>query len=204
MKSFRDAHLLGGEYLVVEDWYSWVIFTSENKPCANLGMQKQSVQMTSHCPCLMFTWRRNAGLEGADLCKSEISDRLLFSLGVQESSKHGIACKKWNGTQLAWYELQIFGHMRSDLRKIFTRVCVTRWPFCFTHLEHDDVIKWKYFPRYWPVVLSPRSFHVFFDLRLNERFSKQSWDWWLEKPLRPLWRHMNGHASFLVQSARSK
>ena len=25
-----------------------------------------------------------------------------------------------------------------------------------------------------------RSFHVFFDLRLNKRLSKQSWDWWLE------------------------
>ena len=145
MKSFGDAHLLGGEYLVVEERYSWVIFTSEYKPCANLGMQEQSVQMTSHCPCLMFTWRRNAGLKGANLYKSEISDRRLFSLGVQESSKHGIAWKKWNGTQLAWYELQIFGHMRSDLRKIFTRVCVTRWAFCFTHLEHDDVIKWNIF-----------------------------------------------------------
>ena len=34
-----------------------------------------------------------------------------------------------------------------------------------------------------------RSFDVFFDLRLNERLSKQSWGWWFETPLRPLWRH---------------
>ena len=33
---------------------------------------------------------------------------------------------------------------------------------------HDDVIKWKHFPRYWPFVLT-RSFDVFFDLRLDER-----------------------------------
>ena len=37
----------------------------------------------------------------------------------------------------------------------------------------------------------PRSFDVFFDLRLNKRFSKQSWVWWFEMPLRSLWRHCN-------------
>ena len=48
---------------------------------------------------------------------------------------------------------------------------------------HDDVIKWKHFPRYWPFVRgihrSPvtRSFDVFFDLRLNKRLSKQSQGW---------------------------
>ena len=30
----------------------------------------------------------------------------------------------------------------------------------------------------------------FFDLGLNKRLSKQSWDWWFETPSRPLWRHM--------------
>ena len=53
---------------------------------------------------------------------------------------------------------------------------------------HDDVIKWKHFPRYWPFCVgnSPvtceflsqrpvaRSFDVFFDLRLNKRLCKQS------------------------------
>ena len=73
---------------------------------------------------------------------------------------------------------------------------------------HDDVIKWKHFPRYWPFVRgihrSPvpgefptqrpmtRSFDVFFDLRLNKRLSKQSWGWWFETLSRPLWRHRNG------------
>ena len=34
------------------------------------------------------------------------------------------------------------------------------------YLIHDDVIKWKNFPRYWPFVQGPvtRSFDVFFDL----------------------------------------
>ena len=34
-----------------------------------------------------------------------------------------------------------------------------------------------------------RGFDVFFDLRLNKRLSKQSWDWWFETPVRSLWRH---------------
>ena len=38
----------------------------------------------------------------------------------------------------------------------------------------------------------PRSFDVFFGLRLNKRFSKQSWGWWFETLPCPLWRHGNG------------
>ena len=36
-----------------------------------------------------------------------------------------------------------------------------------------------------------RSFDVFLDLRLNKRLGKQSWGWWFETPLRPLWHHCN-------------
>ena len=43
------------------------------------------------------------------------------------------------------------------------------------------------FPAHGPVT---RSFDVFFDLRLNKRLSKQSWRWWFEPLLRPLWRHL--------------
>ena len=38
------------------------------------------------------------------------------------------------------------------------------------------------------------SFNVFFDLRLNEWLSKQSWGWWFETPSRPLWRHYDGQS----------
>ena len=57
-------------------------------------------------------------------------------------------------------------------------------------ITHDDVIKWKHFPRYWPFMRgihrSPaqrpvkQSFDAFFDLHLNKRLSKQSWGWWFE------------------------
>ena len=44
------------------------------------------------------------------------------------------------------------------------------------------------FPAQRPVT---RSFELFFDLRLNKRWSKQSWGWWFETASRPLWRHYN-------------
>ena len=46
------------------------------------------------------------------------------------------------------------------------------------------------FPAQRPVMWS---FDVFFDLRLNKQLSKQSWGWWFETPLHPLWRHCKGH-----------
>ena len=36
-----------------------------------------------------------------------------------------------------------------------------------------------------------QSFDVFFDLRLNKGFSKQSWDWWFEMLSHSLWCHCN-------------
>ena len=70
---------------------------------------------------------------------------------------------------------------------------------------HDDVIKWKHFPRNWPFV---RGIHrspvnsphkgqwrraLMFSLicALNKRLSKQSWGWWFKTPSRLLWRHCN-------------
>ena len=41
-----------------------------------------------------------------------------------------------------------------------------------------------------------RSFHVFFDLRLNKRLSKQPRGWWFETPSWSLWRHGNGRKRF--------
>ena len=74
-------------------------------------------------------------------------------------------------------------------------------------LSHDDVIKWKNFPLYWPFVRkihrlpvnSPHKgqwrFDVFFGLGLNKRLSKQWSGWWFKTPSRSLWRHSNLMAS---------
>ena len=84
-----------------------------------------------------------------------------------------------------------------------------------TH-THDDVMKWKHFPRYWPFVRgihrspvnSPaqrpvtRSFSLFFELRLNKRLSKQSWDCWFETPSHPLWRHHNDTQQYFMLHGR--
>ena len=77
---------------------------------------------------------------------------------------------------------------------------------------HDDVIKWKHFPRNWPFVRGihrsrwiphiptqrpvTRIFDVFFDLRLNKRLSKQPWCWWFETLSWSLWRHCNIQLKF--------
>ena len=45
------------------------------------------------------------------------------------------------------------------------------------------------FPSQGPVT---QSFDVFFDLRLNERWSNQWWGWWFWTPFPPLWCHCNG------------
>ena len=44
------------------------------------------------------------------------------------------------------------------------------------------------FPTQRPVT---RSFDIYFDLRPNKRLSKQSWGWWFETLLPPLWHHRN-------------
>ena len=72
-------------------------------------------------------------------------------------------------------------------------------------LHHDDVIKWKRFPRNWSFV---RGIHrspvnsphkgqwrgaLMFSLIcvwIND-WKKQSWRWWFETLSRPLWRHCN-------------
>ena len=73
---------------------------------------------------------------------------------------------------------------------------------------HDDVIKWKHFPSYWPFVRgihrssvnSPRkgqwrgTLMFLFDLHPNTRLSKQSWGWWFETLSCSLWRHCNARS----------
>ena len=68
---------------------------------------------------------------------------------------------------------------------------------------HDDAIKHKHFPRYWPFVReihrspvdSPHKGHnaeLWSDVRLNKQMSKQSRCWWFVTPSCPLWLHCNG------------
>ena len=81
-----------------------------------------------------------------------------------------------------------------------------------TVLFHDDFIKWKYFPQYWPFYEGnppvtgefpsqgpvTRRFDVSFHLRLNKRLSKQSKHQRFETPSRSLWRHCNVFRRWII------
>ena len=77
---------------------------------------------------------------------------------------------------------------------------------CICHQSyHDDVIKWKHFPRYWPFVRrihrspvnSPHkgqsrgALMLSLICALNKQLSKQAWGWWLKSPAGPFWPHCN-------------
>ena len=73
------------------------------------------------------------------------------------------------------------------------------------NLYHDDVIKWKHFPCYWPFVKgihwwpvdSPHTgqwrgaLMISLTCDWNKQLRKQSWCRWFEMPSRSLWRHSN-------------
>ena len=67
-------------------------------------------------------------------------------------------------------------------------------------LTHDDVNKWKHFPRYWPFVRGIHRSPVNSPHKGRWRgalvFSlicawMDGWGWWLETPSGPLWRQSN-------------
>ena len=98
-------------------------------------------------------------------------------------------------TLLCWRKIQLLSQVSENHRaSLYDHYTV-----------HDDVIKWKHFPRYWPFV---RGIHrspvnsphkgkwrgalvFFFVLFPKKRLSKQSWGWWFETPSGSLWRHSN-------------
>ena len=94
----------------------------------------------------------------------------------------------------------------------------TTWPastlrlWCYTGcheivINHDDVIKWKHFPRYWPFVWGIRRSPVNSPHKGQWRGALMFsliWAWingwinngcWFETPSRPLWRHCTNCAS---------
>ena len=54
------SYTLSREYRVVRYRYSWLLFTSEDRICANVCMQEQSTNMTSQCQYPTFTWRQKS------------------------------------------------------------------------------------------------------------------------------------------------
>ena len=81
---------------------------------------------------------------------------------------------------------------------------ISIWQVVF---EHGDVMKWEYFPYYWPSWRETtgfpsqrpmtRGFVFFFNLHLNKRFGKQLRHRWFERPPCTLWRHYNGRRQWV-------
>ena len=88
--------------------------------------------------------------------------------------------------------------------KVYLRL--DHWWVIISLLLHDDVIKWKYFPCYWPfvweihrsLVNSPhkgqwRGALMFSLIWKNKRLSKQSTGGWFEKLSHSSWRQCNAN-----------
>ena len=66
-------------------------------------------------------------------------------------------------------------------------------------VDHDDVIKWNPFPRYWPFVRGIHRSRWIPHTKASDAelwcflwsLSKQPWGWWFETPPWSLWRHRN-------------
>ena len=86
------------------------------------------------------------------------------------------------------------GHPRNTSSLAVNRVYFSIvYSIKYAYGSHDDVIKWKHFPRYWTFVrgihwLPVNSPHKG---QWHKPLSKQSWCWWFETPSRSLWRHCN-------------
>ena len=85
---------------------------------------------------------------------------------------------------------------------MFRKSCIK--DFCVSLVHHDDVIKWKHFPRLWPLCgeftgdrwilrtkASDSELWCFLWSAPNIWLSKQWWGWWFEMPSCPLWCHCN-------------
>ena len=61
--SERDlSYTLSHEYRVVRYRYSRLLFTSEDRLCANLRVQEQSMNITSQWQCPTFAWRHRSSV----------------------------------------------------------------------------------------------------------------------------------------------
>ena len=54
------SYTLSREYRVLRNRYSRLLFTSEDRLCANLCVLEQSMNITSQCQCLAFAWRHRS------------------------------------------------------------------------------------------------------------------------------------------------
>ena len=139
------------------------------------------------------------------VCGCHLSEVSLYSDGLMQKDVTP-RLTHWGYVFLtSFINPSIYYHGQSCGALLDSESGIDPWQSPPSHSQHDDVIKWKHFPRYWPFV---RGIHrspvnsphkgqwrgaLMFSLictRING-LSKQSWGWWFETPSRPLWRHCN-------------
>ena len=167
-----------------------VIATRRHAPCLRRIAKTKRIFYELSCMTIAvpkcqqdnFSWQRLFWINGQSIHPNLDTIMKWFFLFELRNSIHGIG----NGSTWSTGPCEMWRHVES-LERI-----------------HDDVIKWKHFLRYWPLVRGipvtgefpsqrpmARSFDIFFDLRLSKRLSKQSGRRWFKTPSRPLWRHCN-------------
>ena len=112
---------------------------------------------------------------------------ILGKNSIREPDNHVSVTNPWMmiGPEITvwpmWY-LQI----STDMETLLISIWISRHP----HLN-DDVMKWKYFLRYWPFVWGiPRTKASNAELWCL-LWSEHSWGWWFETPSRSSWLHCN-------------
>ena len=119
----------------------------------------------------------------------------------------------WRHRAFTWINIELCSRVEFTRRR-FSRGTCSRYQSLKCVFKHDDVIKWKHFPDYWPFVRGihrsrwiPRTKASDADLMfslicaLNKRLSKQSWGWWFETPSCPLWRYCNEIANWQLETS---
>ena len=111
----------------------------------------------------------------------------------------------------------IKSHVTDHEQQVINLIYITLTLTAYFNTNHDDVIKWKHFPRYWP--FAPRGIHrspvnsphkgqwrgalmLSLIFALNKRLSKQSWGWWFETPSGSLWRHCDNFPFIFSETER--
>ena len=135
--------------------------------------------------CIMFLYSHRQRL----FCRQHHIQTVLQLKRYSCRSFYSIQPSKYVCTSMTDRTEINYREMKPTLSKIIMKTSSNGNIFRITGLLCEEFTVTGEFPSQRPV---KRSFEVFFDLRLNKRFSKHSWGWWFETPSRSLWRHCGG------------
>ena len=143
------------QFSAAQAWKEFMFdIVSDNGACRPAAIAEASILVTSHLvKCLQFIWRSGIHRWNIRVPDLQMSCRFDLKIGHQDSSPG-------NGNQSDMRCCQMMKHCRSLSQSV--SMCITLF-YLSTCLPlilsmslslslHDDVIKWKHFPRYWPFV----------------------------------------------------